>query len=129
MNVSYMHTHTHTRLFPQNRFSDDIELMTGSRPNMYWLICWKYVAPLAMSGILLASIVEMAVSGAGYEAWDAATATKMEKEWPAWCKILIGVLISASAMWIPLVALLRFDIEITTKQQSNREIHVAGSVV
>ena len=27
------------------RFSEDIELMTGTRPGMYLCICWKYISP------------------------------------------------------------------------------------
>ena len=41
--------------------------MTGSRPNAYWLFCWKFVSPLAMTGILVASVIDMIVRGAGYE--------------------------------------------------------------
>ena len=52
------------------RFSDDIELMTGSRPGVYWLICWKFVSPVAMTGILVASVIDMSFNGAGYEVGD-----------------------------------------------------------
>ena len=90
-----------------SRFSDDIELMTGSRPGLYWLICWKYVSPLAMTGILVASVVDMAVSGAGYDAWDAVNGKAVELPWPLWCKVLIGVLIGLSVLWVPIVALLK----------------------
>jgi solute carrier family 6 amino acid/orphan transporter-like 15/16/17/18/20 len=89
------------------RFSDDIELMTGSRPGIYWLICWKFVSPLAMILILVASVINMIMEGAGYEAWDAVNGEKYEREWPIWCKILIGVLICLSVLWIPAVALLQ----------------------
>lgn len=91
-----------------NRFSRDIEMMTGSRPNFYWLLCWKYISPLAMLGILIASVIDMIMSGAGYDAWDAENGTKIEKEWPIWCQLLIGFLICLSVMWIPLVAILKF---------------------
>ena len=30
------------------KFSDDISLMLGHAPNLYWKMCWKYVAPLAI---------------------------------------------------------------------------------
>ena len=89
------------------KFSNDIELMTGSRPNYYWLICWKFVSPLAMLAILIASFVRMAVSGSTYDAWDSETGTTIPKEWPTWCKVLIGVLIGMSVMWVPIVALLK----------------------
>ncbi len=41
------------------RFADDIELMTGSRPHVYWMLCWKYISPLAMLTILAASFINL----------------------------------------------------------------------
>ena len=32
------------------RIARDIELMTGSKPNIWWLICWKYISPVAILG-------------------------------------------------------------------------------
>ncbi len=62
---------------------------------------------MAMSLILLASIVDVLVSGAGYEAWDASQGLKVHKEWPLWAQMVILVLIGLSVLWIPLVALLQ----------------------
>ena len=81
--------------------------MTGNRPSKYWLICWKFVSPLAMIVILSASVVDMVISGAGYAAWDAGKGVAFEKDWPIWAQVLIGVLICMSVLWIPIVAILR----------------------
>ncbi|KOC64513.1 Sodium-dependent neutral amino acid transporter B(0)AT2 [Habropoda laboriosa] len=89
------------------RFADDIELMTGNRPGLYWLICWKYLSPLAMLSILIASIVEILVDGSGYPAWVASKGITEKHEWPVWALVLIGVLILASVLWIPTVAICR----------------------
>ena len=88
------------------RLARDIELMTGSKPSLYWMICWKYLSPLAMTAILVASFVQMAVNGAGYDAWIAEQGGTINMPWPWWAKILIGILIGMSALWIPAVALL-----------------------
>ena len=80
--------------------------MTGSRPSYYWLICWKFVSPAAMVAILIASFVRIAVSGSYYEAWDAESGRTVMLVWPLWCKILIGVLIGMSILWIPIIAIL-----------------------
>ena len=86
------------------QFSRDIELMTGSRPNYYWLICWKFISPLAMTAILVASLAQMALSGSTYEAWVASEGTTTAREWPGWCKAMAGGLIGMSVLWIPAVA-------------------------
>ena len=29
-----------------HRFADDIKDMVGFKPGIYWITCWKYIAPL-----------------------------------------------------------------------------------
>ena len=41
------------------------------------------------------------------QAWDALNGEKYERDWPAWCQALIGILICASVLWIPIVAILQ----------------------
>ncbi|XP_071451814.1 sodium-dependent neutral amino acid transporter B(0)AT3, partial [Hetaerina americana] len=89
------------------RFADDIELMTGRRPGLYWQACWKYLSPLAMISILVASFAEIATEGSGYPAWVAGRGETENREWPNWAIGLIAVLILASALWIPVVAIAR----------------------
>lgn len=89
-------------------FADDIEMMTGQRPGLYWLICWKYLSPLAMISILIASFIDIAVGGSGYDAWVAAKGVTEVHSWPVWAIVLIFVLIFASVLWIPGVAIARY---------------------
>lgn len=60
-----------------DRFSDDIEYMTGSRPNIFWKICWMFVTPVAMLAILVASIVLMSQGKASYYAWNMEKVSKL----------------------------------------------------
>ena len=53
-----------------HRFSDDIEYMTGRRPNLFWKICWMFITPAAMLAILIASIILMSQGKASYYAWN-----------------------------------------------------------
>lgn len=82
-------------------------MMTGSRPGLYWLICWKYLSPLAMLSILMASFIEIIVDGSGYPAWLPSKGITERHEWPTWGVVLIAVLILASVLWIPVVAICR----------------------
>lgn len=83
-------------------------MMTGSRPALYWMICWKYLSPIAMITILVASFFELASSGSSYPAWVAAKGVTELREWPHWCVVLAVFLIMSSVMWIPVVAITRF---------------------
>ena len=80
--------------------------MTGSKPGLYWLICWKFVSPVAMLGILVASFVQMALKGSTYDAWVAGDGITIAKEWPTWALCLAIFLIAICIIWIPIVAIL-----------------------
>ncbi|KAL0822223.1 hypothetical protein ABMA28_004353 [Loxostege sticticalis] len=90
------------------RFADDIELMTGQRPGIYWLICWKYLSPLAMLSILVSSFVDLAMEGSGYEAWMKNEGVTEKKPWPIWAVMLVLVLVLSSVLWIPGLAICRY---------------------
>lgn len=89
------------------RFADDIELMTGSRPGTYWMLCWKYISPCAMLTLLFASFYDLITNGSSYPAWQAALGDTIKQEWPGWCILLAVCLISVSVLWIPFVAISR----------------------
>lgn len=86
--------------------------MTGQRPGLYWLICWKYLSPLAMISILAASFFEIAVNGSGYDAWVPSKGATEREEWPVWALFLIAFLILVSVLWIPVVAICRYAYKI-----------------
>ncbi|EFX84589.1 hypothetical protein DAPPUDRAFT_314911 [Daphnia pulex] len=90
-----------------DRFANDIELMTGSRPGIYWMICWKYLSPLTMLIIVIASFAKIIVEGSGYLAWVAEAGTTRHLDWPPWAQVLIAVLVLVSALWIPGIAIAR----------------------
>ena len=45
--------------------------MTGYRPGWYWQITWRFLAPLIMGAILIASVTSMIVTKPTYSAWNA----------------------------------------------------------
>ncbi|XP_055524582.1 sodium-dependent neutral amino acid transporter B(0)AT3 isoform X2 [Wyeomyia smithii] len=94
-------------IYGLKRFADDIELMTGSRPGLYWLLCWKYLSPIAMLTILVASFVELASEGSSYPGWNELTGNTDRLEWPHWCIVVAILLIMVSILWIPGVAICR----------------------
>jgi solute carrier family 6 amino acid/orphan transporter-like 15/16/17/18/20 len=43
--------------------------MTGKRPWIGWMICWKYISPLALFIVLVATFVDLSKSKAAYSAF------------------------------------------------------------
>ena len=54
------------------RFSDDVEWMTGRRPNLYWQATWRVISPLMLLVVFLAYVVVQAQEKPTYEAWNPA---------------------------------------------------------
>lgn len=52
------------------RFNDDIEWMTGKRPNLYWQVTWRVISPLMLLVVFLAYIVVQASTWPTYPAWN-----------------------------------------------------------
>lgn len=47
----------------------DLEDMLGFRPCFIYFYLWKYVSPVCLIILISASVVEMAISPPGYNAW------------------------------------------------------------
>ena len=61
--ISVMYIYGHAQ------FTDDIEEMTGIRPGWYWQICWRFIAPVLLTVILVSSIIVQALNTPTYIAW------------------------------------------------------------
>jgi solute carrier family 6 (neurotransmitter transporter, amino acid/orphan) member 15/16/17/18/20 len=81
--------------------------MTGSRPHTYWMLCWKYISPLAMILIFFASLMNLINNGSNYPAWVSELGKTENQEWPHWCIFVAVLLIGVSILWIPGVAICR----------------------
>ena len=47
----------------------DLEDMLGFRPYSFYFYMWKYVSPAILVVLIVATVIEMAISPAGYNAW------------------------------------------------------------
>ena len=51
------------------RISNDIEYMTGKRPHMFWMLCWKYISPGILIIVFTGYIVTMISSVPTYRGY------------------------------------------------------------
>lgn len=91
-------------LYGLKRFCDDCELMTGRRPSFIILLSWRYISPILLLVVIIATIREFAVT-LTYEVWLGDHSEP--KAWPIWCIALGAVLIIICVIWIPAIAILR----------------------
>ncbi|XP_061559123.1 sodium- and chloride-dependent GABA transporter ine [Phycodurus eques] len=79
-------------LYGASRLSDNLEEMTGKRPNVIFRLCWQIVAPFLITVILISSIIQF--KPARYEGYV----------FPPWAQGLGWLIAMASVIWIPLGA-------------------------
>ncbi|ODN04311.1 Sodium-dependent neutral amino acid transporter B(0)AT3 [Orchesella cincta] len=94
-------------IYGLSRFAEDIQLMTGKRPHIYWMICWKYLSPIAMVIILTASFIKIFTEGSSYPKWDPIHGVAVDEEWPTWALVLAMFLVMISVAWIPIIGISR----------------------
>ncbi|XP_001602339.2 sodium- and chloride-dependent transporter XTRP3 isoform X1 [Nasonia vitripennis] len=118
-------------VYGHKKFTQDIEDMTGYRPGLYWQITWKYLAPVIMVAILIASIVSMFIKKPMYSAWDASTGTTVPMFYPDWVLAIAIVIILVGIAPIPVVFLLRVTqchkLDVDIHQGSIRRIETTVS--
>ncbi|XP_062593065.1 sodium-dependent neutral amino acid transporter B(0)AT3-like [Saccostrea cucullata] len=95
-------------IYGLQRLCNDIELMIGSRPGYFWLLCWRFIGPVAMIVIFVASLIEIFSKGVSYEVWNSLKGYTEVVPWPWWCQVIAVLLILSSVLWIPLVAIVKY---------------------
>lgn len=83
-------------IYGADRFSRDVEDMIGRPISKWWLICWKYLSPLMVLGILLFSLIKH--SRIKYE----------EYVYPLWGEVLGWLITAASMLMVPFLIVKTF---------------------
>ncbi|CAB1350475.1 unnamed protein product, partial [Coregonus sp. 'balchen'] len=92
------------------RFSDDLEFMTGRRPNIFWKVCWLVISPLMLVVVLVAYVAVQAQKHPTYPAWNPDYVNFPDTEvlpYPDWVFAICVLLSSVPVLSIPLVAIYR----------------------
>ncbi|OCT88815.1 sodium-dependent neutral amino acid transporter B(0)AT2 [Xenopus laevis] len=90
-----------------DKFIDDLKDMLGFTPYRYYYYMWKYVSPVLLTILLIASIVQMGISPPGYYAWIAEKAGEELKSYPPWGLAVCISLIVLALLPVPLVFIIR----------------------
>jgi len=105
-------------VYGNDNFANDIEYMTGKRPYMFWMICWKYISPLAIFIIFVANCYKLVMNTPTYKAYvgcaqqavpfsslSPGTATStVDAVYPGWGQFLVFIFITISM--VPIIGFL-----------------------
>eukprot|EP00058_Branchiostoma_floridae_P025938 XP_002611428.1 hypothetical protein BRAFLDRAFT_63940 [Branchiostoma floridae] len=76
-----------------DRFLDDISMMIGSRPCLWWKICWKVLTPLSLLFILIFQFTVYSPTAYG------------DYTYPFWAEVLGWCMVGVAVLMLPAVAL------------------------
>ncbi|KAG9353072.1 hypothetical protein JZ751_017648 [Albula glossodonta] len=94
-------------IYGTKRFMQDLEDMLGFRPYRFYFYMWKYVSPLCLIVLIAATIIEMAVSPPGYNAWVQDLATERFQSYPPWALAMCFALIIVAMLPLPIIFIAR----------------------
>ncbi|CAL8277336.1 unnamed protein product [Boreogadus saida] len=94
-------------IYGTERFMQDLQDMLGFRPYSFYFYMWKFVSPAILVVLIVATVIEMAVSPAGYNAWIEAEGTERFMNYPPWALGMAYALILAALLPLPIVFIAR----------------------
>ncbi|KAL7982560.1 hypothetical protein Chor_010158 [Crotalus horridus] len=90
-----------------DKFMEDLKDMLGFSPNQFYYYTWKYISPIVLLSLLVASIIQMVLSPPSYSAWIEDKASKEVQNYPTWGLIVCISLIALAMLPVPVVYLIR----------------------
>uniref|UniRef100_A0A8C2XN24 Transporter n=1 Tax=Cyclopterus lumpus TaxID=8103 RepID=A0A8C2XN24_CYCLU len=88
-------------------FMQDLEDMLGFRPCIIYFYLWKYVSPLCLIVLISSTVIEMAISPPGYNAWVEELAQERFESYPPWALVMCFALIFVAMLPLPVVYIAR----------------------
>ena len=76
-------------IFGADKFGECVKQMTGYQPNKYWILTWKFVAPIVMAVIFMSYLIS----------WSPVKYGSIE--YPMYAHVIGLIMSMASMLWIP----------------------------
>ncbi|XP_060621719.2 sodium- and chloride-dependent glycine transporter 2 [Anolis sagrei] len=85
-------------IYGLQRFCEDIEMMIGFQPSIFWKVCWAFVTPTILTFILCFSFYQ----------WEPMTYGSYH--YPGWSMVLGWLMLACSVIWIPIMFVIKMHI-------------------
>ncbi|XP_042302264.1 sodium- and chloride-dependent glycine transporter 2 [Sceloporus undulatus] len=85
-------------IYGLQRFCEDIEMMIGFQPSIFWRVCWAFVTPTILTFILSFSFYQ----------WEPMTYGNYH--YPGWSMVLGWLMLACSVIWIPIMFVIKMHI-------------------
>lgn len=89
-------------VYGADRFLEDLRQMLNRPVPVVYKYLWKYVCPVAMLGLLGASLLKMILNRPTYTAWNREKASKEDLPYPGWALAVLITLIIVAFLPVPM---------------------------
>ncbi|KAJ7332874.1 hypothetical protein JRQ81_015054 [Phrynocephalus forsythii] len=94
-------------IYGTKKFMLELTDMLGFRPYRFYFYTWKYISPLCMAGLMIASVIQLVVTPPGYNAWIREEAAEKYVYYPQWALGILVSLIILAILPLPVIFILR----------------------
>ncbi|XP_046720519.1 sodium-dependent neutral amino acid transporter B(0)AT2 [Silurus meridionalis] len=95
-------------VYGSDKFFEDLKQMLGFAPYRIYYYMWKYITPLLLLVLLIASVVQMAMSPPSYTAWIQEEAKEQSVLYPPWGMAMCFLLFISAILPIPVVFIFKY---------------------
>ncbi|XP_056593931.1 solute carrier family 6 member 16b [Triplophysa dalaica] len=89
-------------VYGADRFLEDLKQMLGRPVPVVYKYLWKYVCPVAMIGLLGASLLKMVLQRPTYITWNKEKASEIHLPYPDWGLAVMAILIIVASLPVPI---------------------------
>ncbi|KAM6903982.1 sodium-dependent neutral amino acid transporter B(0)AT1-like [Lycodopsis pacificus] len=93
-----------------DRFNEDVEVMVGHKPSIFWQVAWRFTCPLTILVILVFYLVTQVQEELTYSVWDPSSEefpSLASVPYPSWINGIIFLLAGVPSLAVPVYALCR----------------------
>lgn len=94
-------------VYGTEKFFEDLKDMLGFTPFRYYYYMWKYITPLLLLALLIASAIQLGTSPPSYRAWIQELAQDQSLSYPPWGLAVCITLVIIAILPVPVVLVLR----------------------
>lgn len=105
--IAFFETIVVSYVYGHKKFSDDIEKMIGTRPGIYWQATWRFISPITIFSIVVASVYYRITHPPDYPAWKAEEGFAVKEVYPGWAMFVCMLLLMGGFLPIPIIYFMR----------------------
>ncbi|KAG5845833.1 sodium-dependent neutral amino acid transporter B(0)AT2-like isoform X1 [Anguilla anguilla] len=95
-------------VYGMDKFFEDLKDMLGFSPFRFYYYMWKYITPLVLLVLLMASVIQLGMTPPTYSAWIEELAQERSRSYPTWGLAMCVSLVVMALLPVPVVLALRY---------------------